>query len=95
METDEVKAARKRIEDSFRSWHRVTLDDLVITDVPGYWRDKEAGRRPGWPIGWYGKSTYRYVDPLQGPDGRFQSPYRTWRIIKDAGDGHKKGSETG
>ena len=77
-------------------WHmwlryKVTMDDIEITDVPGYWRDREAKMHPGHPlhscIGCDGpfKATYTFFDSAR-VGGRFASPTRTWRMIYE----HKK-----
>ena len=47
-----------------------TLCELEITDVPGYWEDKD-GR------------TYTFFDERKDRyTGKFTSPYRSWRILK-------------
>jgi len=81
----------KKLESHVRYWfkikYNVNYDDLDISDVPGYWRDKEAKIHPGHPlhscIGCSGafKATYTYFDQGRASNGRFSSPTETWRSI--------------
>lgn len=51
-------------------YYRKTLYELEISDVPGYWKDKD-----GW--------VYVYHDNRRDcKTGRFLSPYRSWRTLK-------------
>lgn len=62
------------------------LDEMEISDVPGYWRDKEPQMHTGHPLhGCLGcsgpfRATYTYYDPPRR-DGRFASRTRTWEIL--------------
>lgn len=74
------------------AWHmrmkyRVEMQDIEITDTPGYWRDREPKMHPGHPlhgcIGCDGpfRATYSYFDPPR-EHGRFASPTRTWAALR-------------
>ena len=74
------------------AWHmrmryRVEMQDIEITDTPGYWRDKKPKMHPGHPlhgcIGFDGpfRATYSYFDPPRD-HGRFASPTRTWAALR-------------
>lgn len=89
---DELKEAIDRVEWHMQTYYRTSLSDLEISDVPGYWRDKEPKMHPGHPLhsclfcdGPF-KASYRYLDPAY-VRGRFSSPYKSWRIIKKASEG--------
>jgi len=86
-EKEDVIEAMERVRSHMRIYHNVELDDLEITDVPGYWQDKEPQMHPGHPLhrclfcdGPF-RATYRYLDPTRDSKGRFSSPYRTWRLL--------------
>lgn len=87
--SDELKSAINRVKNNFKRYYRnVNFDDLEISEVPGYWREKEAKMHPGHPL--HGclfcegpfKATYTYHDYGRDEKGRFSSPYKTWNIIK-------------
>lgn len=84
----EKEEAKKRVEEHFQIYYRRSIDDLDITDVPGYWEEKEAQMHRGHPlhncIGNEGpfKATYTYFDRGRNDKGRFSSPYKTWRLLK-------------
>jgi hypothetical protein len=65
------------------------LDAMDTTDTPGYWQDKEPRMHHGHPLhGCLGcsgpfKATYTYFDTRR-ENGRFASPTRSWRVIRDA-----------
>ena len=69
--------------------HRATLEDFVPTRVRGYWQRKTpcGGARGGCPEPVHGclymegpcRHTVSYWDNVRGPDGRWTSPFRTWR----------------
>ncbi|MGD9161132.1 MAG: hypothetical protein PVG39_22130 [Desulfobacteraceae bacterium] len=67
--------------------YNVDYDDLEFSEVPGYWRDKEAKIHPGHPL--HGclfcegpfKATYTYYDPCRDRRGRFTSRTRTWQKL--------------
>ena len=67
-----------------------SLDDMEISHVPGYWRDKEPQMHKGHPLhtclgcGEPFKATYTYFDPARSVDGRFASRTRTWRSIAES-----------
>lgn len=76
--------AKARVKEHFRVVYDKRLDDLVVSDVPGYWMDKKPvdlsqnGRHPGYSN--Y-RASYAYFDPPRDKKGRFSSPTKTWRII--------------
>ena len=83
-----MKEAIERVREHMKRKYRVDLDDLVISDVPGYWKDKEPKMHKGHPLhrclGCDGPfcATYTYLDhPRDYTTGKFASPYRTWRIL--------------
>lgn len=87
---ERIVMLRNKVRESFKLRYRVDLDDLIISDVPGYWKDKEAKMHPGHPlhkcIGCEGPfaATYTFFDPSRDLSGKFASPTRTWAILKQA-----------
>lgn len=85
----------KIVNDHFLRKYHIPLSEMEITDVPGYWQDREAKMHPHHPlhlcIGCSGpfKGTYTYFD-FGRKNGRFSSRYETWKKIKteneNAGD---------
>lgn len=80
----------EKVAQYFRWRYGVDLADLEISDVPGYWRDRDARMHPGHPLhtfmfcGGPFKATYTYTDPPR-ERGRWASPHRTWRAIYEQG----------
>lgn len=83
-------AERRTLVDRYmRSYYGVGLDAMEISDVPGYWRDKEPHYHPGHPL--HGclfceepfRATYTYLDSGRLRNGQFVSPYRTWQILRE------------
>jgi hypothetical protein len=81
---EEIEIVRQHM----KTYYRVNLDDLEISDVPGYWRDRTPKMHKGHPLhnclGCSGpfRATYTYFDNIRDYiTGRFVSPYRTWRKI--------------
>jgi hypothetical protein len=76
-----------RVASHMRVKYRVGMDEIEITDTPGYWRDKEEKMHPGHPlhgcIGCNGlfRATYTYFDPPR-EKGRFASPTRPWAALR-------------
>ncbi len=72
---------------------KLTIDDLEISDVKGYWRIKKlcGGKAGGCtnmihtclfnegPV----QHTISYQDSWKGRDGRIKSVYETWKTIKN------------
>jgi len=85
----DVENAYKRVDEWMYIKYGKHLKDLDISDVPGYWRDKEATMHPGHPlhtfIGCSGpfKASYTYTDSIRDRNGRFASRTSTWKLIKD------------
>lgn len=81
--------ASKRVDAHMQLHYRTKLNDMEITDTPGYWRDKKPKAHRGHPIhsciGCEGpfKATYTYFDYPRDSHGRFTNITKTWRIIKD------------
>ena len=80
--------ATKRVRNHMRIYYNVDLGDLEISDIPGCWQDKEPRIHPGHPLhrclfcdGAF-RATYKYLDPIRDSRGRFSSPYRTWRLLR-------------
>jgi len=64
-------------------YHRLDLKEVEITDSRGYWRiikeckgECREGHRQ--PI----NHTIYYVDGGRDSKGRFETPYKTWKLIK-------------
>ena len=83
-----VAAVRRVVDAHMRLYYRIPLADMAITDVPGYWRDREAMLHKGRPMngclfcGGPFKASYQYLDrPRDAITGRFASPYRSWRVL--------------
>lgn len=81
---EEIEIVRKYMKLKYR----INLDDLEISNVPGYWQDKEPKVHHDHPlhgcIGCKGpfRAAYVYTDSFRDPKtGKFASPYRTWRKI--------------
>lgn len=77
-----------RVASHMRMKYRVGLDEIEITDTPGYWRDKKPKMHPGHPLhscldcdGPF-RATYTYFDPSR-ERGQFVSPTRTWAALRD------------
>lgn len=80
-----------------RSWswrYQIRLEDAIPTETPGYWRKvKPCG---GWADGcraplhtylWNDAPTHHtldYYDDNRDDRGRFASPYRTWKLAREA-----------
>jgi hypothetical protein len=85
-----MMTAAERVAAHFATYYRVSMEDVEITETPGYWRDREAKMHPGHPLhGCLGnegpfKATYRYLDQPR-VNGRFASPTRTWRELFEGG----------
>ena len=87
----DVEAVRRVVDAHMRLHYRKPLADMDISDVPGYWRDREAIVHKGHPLngclfcGGPFKASYRYLDqPRNQFTGRFASPYRSWRVLRAA-----------
>ena len=78
-----------RVDESMKLRYRKSLSEMEISDVPGYWRDKEAQMHQGHPlhmcVGCDGpfKATYTYLDHCKDEKGRFQSIYKSWKELKE------------
>ena len=80
------------MEAYFQSHYRASLDDVTITETPGYWDRKTLCGGRGVcraPIHDYlftkgpMRHTLIYFDPGRDPvTGRFASPTRTWRALR-------------
>jgi hypothetical protein len=89
MEQDKETTAdlARRVDEHMRLHYGVSLDDLEMSDVPGYWKDKEPRMHPNHPlhscIGCNGpfRATYTFHDTGR-TNGRFASRTRTWAVLK-------------
>lgn len=76
-----------RVAWSMEMRYGVSMDDLELSDVPGYWRDREPKMHPGHPLhGCLGcrgpfRATYTYFDEPR-INGRFASPTRAWAALR-------------
>lgn len=90
MPTKATKKIRKSVDDWMRRRYGIGLDQMRITDTPGYWQDKRPKVHPSHPLhsclGCQGpfKATYTYFDSRR-ENGRFVSPTRSWKILREAG----------
>ena len=77
-----------RVDGYMRLHYRKPLRDMVISDVPGYWKDTEARMHEGHPlhgcVGCEGPFVASYSFRNENRRGKFVSPYASWRIIRDA-----------
>jgi hypothetical protein len=93
MTLDEI---RQRVDAHMRRQYHIGLDEMEITDTPGYWQDREPKMHPGHPlhdtVGNQGpfQATYTYHDSPR-LNGRYASNTRSWRAIWEA---EKKGIDT-
>ena len=82
----------QRVDSWMRLKYGIGLDDMEITDTPGYWQDKKPRIHRGHPLhsclGCDGafRATYTYFDSHR-EHGRFVSPARSWRIIREVAAG--------
>lgn len=78
----------EKVAASFKLRYRVEMNELEITDAPGYWRDKQPKMHPEHPlhgcIGCDGpfKASYQYLDPPRKDNGQFASQTRTWARLR-------------
>ena len=92
MQGDQLTKDEARVDSYFRMKYNKSIHEMEISDVSGYWRDREPGYYPHHPLaGCLGESatfraTYTFLDGGTGRDarGRFVSPYATWRRIYEA-----------
>ena len=71
------------VNQDFKQRYGKTLDDMVISSVRGYWRDKNfclgsCGCQHPKPF----HHTYYFSQPGRGKGGRFLKPYRAWSVIR-------------
>jgi len=87
--------AIERFERYIRNRHNLTLDDVVIANVPGFWDVKEpcpGGENCRHAYRGYigscdgGGLTIYFVEHGRDERGRFLSPTRAWKEIKEATD---------
>lgn len=86
--TTAIAEVQRRLDADFRARYGVALDDLELAATPGYWQRKEpcGGLRGGCRSELHRTlfneggvhHTVSYFDPPR-VNGRFASPYRTWR----------------
>lgn len=92
----DVDEAKQKLIDYLNLYHRkVSIDDLIITDTPGYFRlKKKCGGRGicNNPIHTFLFNeggifhTISFFDNARDKtNGRFISPYRTWETLKESG----------
>jgi len=88
MEKPTTAELVRRVDAHMRLHYRVSLDDLEMTDTPGYWKDKQPKMHPGHPLHSFlfcdgpFRATYTYFDPPR-IGGRFASVTRTWAALRD------------
>ena len=88
-----VERAREIVNNHLKTYYRLTLDDVEIETVPGYWREKkECGGRGVCHHPLHGcllnegsiHHTVSYHDSPHDERGRWASTTRTWKILYDA-----------
>lgn len=79
MLVTDIRRAARRVDIEFRCRFGKNLSDLEITNIPGWWRDKNLSRHPGFPVDY--RASYRYLDPVRRPNGSFRGMFRTWQIL--------------
>jgi len=67
----------------FKMRYKKTLDDMHITETPGYWEannpcNGECGMHPPSSL----HHTFSFSRPGRGKDGKFLRPYRHWEAIR-------------
>ena len=90
----DLAEARRRVADHFLWAYRTTLDEVEIMDTPGYWQKKKpcGGWAGGCPSPLHGfefnekgiRHTLTFTEHGVRERGRWVSPYRAWRLIRDA-----------
>ena len=83
----ELKALQEKVNDYMLLHYNVSVYDMDLSTTPGYWQDKQAKIHEGHPLhsclscqGPF-KATYTFFDSRK--DGKFLSPTRTWKRIKE------------
>ncbi len=91
LNAGETMTTRERVEQHMQTYYRKSLDDLEITDTPGYWRDKKlcGGREKCHaPIHQFIhceggiQHTYYFAEYGRDKKGRFLRPFRAWEELK-------------
>lgn len=88
-----MKSAEERVRSYLRLRHPdIQYEDLEISDVPGYWRikipcDGKTGCRHPIHSCLFNEypscHTISFRDENHTLDGKFASPYRTWKELHD------------
>lgn len=89
----EIEDARRKLDSHLRLYYGIGLDDVEITDTRGYWQMKKPCGGFGKcssPLHSFMFNedpichTVSFIEPMRyyGDGGRFQSPYRTWKILR-------------
>jgi hypothetical protein len=79
----------EKVSQHMKLYYNKSMSELEISEVPGYWRDLEPKKHNNHPLhGCIGcespfNATYVYHDKNRDENGRFASPYRTWKTIKE------------
>jgi|GEM_PF-3190933 len=88
--TEAVLRAVVLVDRAMRRNYGKGLDEMEIAESKGYWKDREAQTHPGHPLhrclfcdGPF-KATYSFFDHSRDEKGRFLSPTRAWKVIKEA-----------
>ena len=85
----DISDAIDRVKSYLRIYHPDTnYDDIEISETKGYWKDKEPKIHKGHPLhnciacSDPFTATYQFVEHgLRDKNGRFISPFRTWKIL--------------
>ncbi len=82
----------ERVQDHMLRMYRKKMEELEITDVPGYWKDKHpckgagACRHPMHAVMFCEagtRHTYRFRENDRDSNGRFMRPFRAWEELRN------------
>lgn len=85
-----VEEANKALEIHLKIYYSMTLDDVEITDVKGYWHMKKlCDENCHHPIhtclGCKGRMHHsiHFVQHYRNDKGQFRSPYLVWKVLHE------------
>jgi hypothetical protein len=77
-------SAAERVNLHFQRSYRRGLDDYEVSDSPGYWRMRDPCTRCPGSREHRHTATYHDSVTRDPATGRWLSPYRTWRELREA-----------
>jgi len=85
---NELKNAKKRVNEYFLLHYKKKIEQLEISNVPGYWIDKKYCENCKHPLHGFLfnesplKHSYFYVQhEFRDKKGKFISPHKDWKTI--------------